>query len=197
MYYFCLQFVQQSEVLLFWSSVCFLWSNFFVVQLSCVIEHIFWLMSAAVLNTSWKFPVSLVLFLSRQDSSSSVCFIPYFSPVVSVYIQVPWYFLTCLCWTWVALSDPSNCSDPVGKRFMTLFGAYSKSLPWCLSCSLRWLPMSAVGNVGIWEGQGSELRVLLGRAACCSPDSLLSVLFQGSFRPWGMYRLPWGDALDI
>ena len=57
--------------------------------------------------------------------------------------------------------------------------------------------MSAVGNMGIWEGQGSELCVLFGRAACYSPESLLSVLFQGSFRPWGMHRLPWGDALDI
>lgn len=85
---------------------------------------------------------------------------------------------------------PSNCSDTVGKCFMTPFGTYLKPLPWYLSCSLRWFLISNVGKLGIWEGQGSELCVPLGRITFCSPEILLNVLFQGSFHPWGMYHLP-------
>lgn len=93
LYWFCLQFIQQSEmVVLVLQFACFdlpsLWSDF-----ACFVKHtrVFWWIPSIALNTCRKFPVSLVLFSSRQGSSSLTRCVPSFAPC-SVCVQAPWSF---------------------------------------------------------------------------------------------------------
>ena len=98
--------------------------------------------------------------------------------------------LSCLCWTWMALSGSSICSDIRQMLFlkwllmfvclfvlMMPFVTYSKPLPWYLSYSLRWflMPKSLIGNIQMREGQRY---VPSARTMCCSPEILLDILFQ-------------------